>query len=160
MNEVKPMNENKPKRTYPAHGVQIPRNAPTIVFITVCTKNRVPWLASETSHVCLVDAWKAADAWAVGRYVVMPDHVHLFAAPMQPDADLGAWVRFWKSHVSRNIKNRNNRWQKDYWDTRLRTGKSYDEKWWYVRENPVRHKLVAVADDWPHQGELAELPWW
>ena len=34
---------------------------------------------------------------------------------------------------------------------------SYEQKWSYVRENPVRAGLVAVADDWSWQGEVERL---
>ena len=38
-------------------------------------------------------------------------------------------------------------------------GYSYDEKWQYVRNNPVRHGLVESAEKWPYQGELNRLEW-
>jgi hypothetical protein len=44
-------------------------------------------------------------------------------------------------------------------DTQLRPGMHYDEKWQYVRQNPVRAGLAADSDAWPHQGELNELRW-
>ena len=50
-------------------------------------------------------------------------------------------------------------WQIDAWDTQLRTGDSYSAKWAYVRNNPVRHKLVSSAEDWPYQGEIHTLLW-
>ena len=45
------------------------------------------------------------------------------------------------------------------WDRRLRDSDSYEEKWEYIRNNPVRHKLVTRAEDWPYQGELNVLKW-
>jgi len=36
-------------------------------------------------------------------------------------------------------------------------GMHYDEKWEYVRQNPVRAGLVAESDDWPHRGEMHAL---
>jgi len=38
-------------------------------------------------HDLLCSVWREATAWLVGRYVIMPDHVHLFAAP--GDIELG-----------------------------------------------------------------------
>ena len=38
-------------------------------------------------------------------------------------------------------------WQSDHWDTRLRSGESYDAKWEYVRNNPVRAGLVKTAEE-------------
>src|SRR5215469_8494967 len=40
----------------------------------------------------------------------------------------------------------------DVWDTQIRTGNQYDEKWLYIRQNPVRRGLVKVADDWRSGG--------
>jgi putative transposase len=48
-------------------------------------------------------------------------------------------------------------WQKGFFDHVLRSEESYSEKWLYVVENPVRRGLVAQAQDWPFQGEIAPL---
>lgn len=45
------------------------------------------------------------------------------------------------------------------WDTRLRRSENYQEKWHYLRENPVRKGLVQDSTDWPYQGTLNVLPW-
>jgi len=29
----------------------------------------------------ILDAWQLAKSWSVGRYIVMPDHLHLFCVP-------------------------------------------------------------------------------
>ncbi len=34
------------------------------------------------------------------------------------------------------------------------TTKATPQKWEYVRDNPVRHGLVASAEEWPYQGEI------
>ena len=148
-----------PSREYPSHGVRHVFGEPTIVFVTVCTKNRHPWLASESIHQLLRSAWSNAPAWLVGRYVIMPDHVHLFVAPGETGIDLTRWIRYWKTSLSRRLDDPAHRWQKDYWDARMRSHRTYQEKWDYVRDNPVRHRLVTHADDWPYQGELYALPW-
>lgn len=49
--------------------------------------------------------------------------------------------------------------QRDCWDTQLRKGERYSEKWEYVRYNPVRKGLAGTPDDWPWQGELNVLSW-
>jgi putative transposase len=50
-------------------------------------------------------------------------------------------------------------WQRDFWDTRLRRSENYDQKWTYVRENPVRAGLVKQPDEWLFQGRMNVLPW-
>ncbi|OGV42972.1 MAG: hypothetical protein A2X46_00005 [Lentisphaerae bacterium GWF2_57_35] len=32
--------------------------------------------------------WKAADAWWVGYYLLMPDHIHLVCSPHKPEVTL------------------------------------------------------------------------
>src|SRR5205823_5270701 len=113
-------------------------NIPTIIFLTVCTKNRKKILATEQSHELLKSAWQLRPAWLVGRYVIMPDHVHLFCAPGELDPlPLTAWIEFWKSHVARNWFDRSHApiWQRQFWDTQLRRGENYEEKWEYVLQN-------------------------
>ena len=146
-------------RRIPAHGVDISDGHPTIVFVTACTRRRERWLADEGHHRLLRDVWLETDAWMVGRYVLMPDHLHLFAAPRDGTHPLEAWVRLWKSRFSKRLANPSLRWQADCWDTRLRNHESYANKWEYVRNNPVRHGLAQRAEDWPFQGELNVLPW-
>jgi putative transposase len=72
---------------------------------------------------------------------------------------LDNWVRYWKSQYRKLCGIPDRVWQTDHWDTRLRTGDSYDAKWEYVRNNPVRAGLVKNPEDWPFQGELNRLPW-
>jgi putative transposase len=148
-----------PTRKHPAHGLLIDNNDFPIVFLTVCTKQRENWLATSDVHQLLCKVWRGANAWLVGRYVIMPDHIHLFAAPTTETRPFDNWVRFWKSQFTKAHKMSGHQWQTDHWDTRLRSWESYDTKWLYVRENPVRHRLAASADDWPFQGELNELRW-
>jgi hypothetical protein len=69
------------------------------------------------------------------------------------------WVRFWKSRFRRLTPGTSWLWQTDHWDTRLRRTESYDAKWEYVRQNPVRAGLVTHEDDWPYQGVIHELRW-
>jgi putative transposase len=52
------------------------------VFVTVCAKHRKPILANPEAHNALRDAWQRAENWLVGRYMIMPEHIHLFCAPI------------------------------------------------------------------------------
>lgn len=149
-------------RKHPIHFTPVERhNRPIILFITACTKNRRKILASAEAHRAIVDAWKAADAWLVGRYVILPDHVHLFCMRNSIDAPSNErWIRYWKSLVTRALNAPTESiWQRHHWDRQLRRGESYDEKWEYVCANPVRAGLVGKAEDWPYQGELNLLQW-
>lgn len=151
--------EELPNRHHPAHGVRINPIERTIVFVTICTKYRKPWLATSETHQQLCEIWTDATAWRVGRYVLMPDHVHLFVAPGTPALPLDNWMRYWKSKFTKGHGVKSHRWQSHHWDTRLRHSQSYDAKWEYVMHNPARHGLVRRAEDWPFRGEIFHLPW-
>ena len=197
------MNEGAhPDRRRPAHHPPIERfNEPAIVLVTVCTKDIIPVLACDAVHQICRDIWQAADYWHMGRYVIMPDHIHLFCAPGRiPMPSLRQWVEFLKSQIARRFslisggptsasavlsikpdgaeavpprgreadgvepvppENRKQvkLWQRDFWDTQIRSRTHYDEKWSYVRMNPVRQGLAQTPDDWPFQGEMFPLAW-
>jgi REP element-mobilizing transposase RayT len=77
-----------------------------IYFVTSCTKNRRQLLARDEVANILIDEWRTArdrHGWAVGRYVVMPDHVHFFCRPELGAKPLSEFVGFWKSYTSRKI---------------------------------------------------------
>jgi len=137
-------------------------NKPIVVFLTLCTKGKKPILAHDDVHTLLRESWCEADSWIVGRYVVMPDHLHLFCSPaMLQSPPLQQWVSYWKSHAARHWPKPQDApvWQRDFWDTQLRREESYDDKWRYVVGNPVRASLVARTADWPYQGEMNALIW-
>ena len=108
-------------RKHPAHPpVQEVFNSPVIIFLTVCTQERQRVLASADGHALLREAWEIARLWMVGRYVIMPDHVHLFCAPAQwPAPPLESWVSYWKSRCQ-SLEGRPPRRPKS--GTRTRTG--------------------------------------
>jgi putative transposase len=146
-------------RKRPVHGVEFHPNRPTIIFITVCTKDRKPWLASHDVHMRLLTIWNESQFWKVGRYIIMPDHIHMFVAESSVSFPLKNWMKYWKSQCSKRRADPTERWQDDYWDRRLRTNESYDEKWEYVKANPVRAGLATNFEDWPFQGEMNRLEW-
>ena len=133
-------------------------------FITTCTFKRRPILASNEVARILADELRDAHdrhGWAIGRYVIMPDHVHFFCAPFDHGFTLKQWMNFWRNGFTKawQLKGDKPIWQKDYWDTQLRRGESYTSKWEYVRQNPVRSGLLIKAEHWLYQGELETLPW-
>ena len=146
-------------RKRPAKGVFIPPDQPTIVFVTVCTHQRRPWMASRAVQTSLESAWSEAQAWLVGDFLLMPDHVHFFCAPRDLSFTLESWMRYWKSQFRRRHLDTDWEWQVGCWDTRMRTSEQYHEKWIYVQENPVRKGLVKTPGDWPFQGRLNALRW-
>jgi putative transposase len=146
-------------RQNPATGIHIFRGQPTIVFLTVCSLNRKPCLANMATQEALVNAWHEADAWRVGFYVIMPDHIHLFCAPVNENHTMENWIAFWKRQFRRSASGDAPRFQSRGFHHRLRRDENYQQKMDYARANPVRAGLVTQPEDWPYQGVLNELIW-
>jgi putative transposase len=122
------------------------------VFILVFSKQ-----ANERAHQLIRRSWTLCGDYSVGRYVIMPEHIHAFIGESSlAKYRLENWVAAWKSFVSRRWPNLYEKpiWQRSFWDRQIRTGDQYDQKWLYVRNNPVRHGLVEDPDEWPFQGAI------
>jgi REP element-mobilizing transposase RayT len=142
-----------------------------IYFLTICTKNRCAILAQQEASEILISEWDAAHerhGWAVGRYVIMPDHVHFFCRPELDAKKSSEFIGAWKTWTSRGINalcgprsataaTGMALWQRGFFDHVLRSGESYGEKWTYVFDNPVRAGLVSTAQEWKYAGELETL---
>jgi putative transposase len=133
-----------------------------IYFLTACSASRCKILSSTALH----EAFRAfgdhasdRGAW-IGRYILMPDHLHLFIAVDDELIKLPLWVKSLKNALSKQLRDNgvpSPHWQKGFFDHVLRSGESYRAKWDYVRDNPVRAGLIANADDWPFSGEIHDL---
>jgi putative transposase len=143
----------------PRLGVLFTRYDQPIYFVTACTLNRAKWLAKDDVHASLLRFAANGGAEgkaALGGYILMPDHLHLFVR-LSPDITIGAWVKALKAALLRNSDDPTNRWQPGFFDHVIRNRESYSQKWMYVRENAVRAGLVTAPDDWPYQGEVFSL---
>ena len=117
--------------------------------MTFCVERRLPVLANDSAFLAFRDAI-ANVRWHIIAAVVMPDHVHLLAGPR----DRGAAVGSLSAAIKRAIRKRLNaawNWQPGCFDRLLRREESAEEKWQYIRENPVRAGLVSHWSDWPYR---------
>jgi REP element-mobilizing transposase RayT len=137
-----------------------PRNP--LYFVTCCTYRRRPHLANDHVPASFIKFARQAQidfGIAVGRYVILPDHLHLFVA-LPENVKLGDWVGTLKRVLARSVEaigTNDPIWQRGFFDHTLRSSESYAEKWNYVRENPIRARLVSDADEWPYSGELVPI---
>jgi putative transposase len=151
---------NHPGRPPRLHNI-FPNYECPLFFITFNTFDRRPILATPEVHAAFCDyAGRALEMRAaiVGRYVVMPDHVHLFVHPIT--TKLGEWIKGLKRAISASIARSEtveSNWQPGFFDHLLRNDESYEQKWEYVRMNPVRAGLVKNATDWTYQGEIVRI---
>jgi len=133
-----------------------------VYYLTVCTEPRRSILANEEIHDSFITFADRAEEYKVfvGRYVLMPDHTHFFVAFTPKSPTLSMWMKSWKNALSKTLRRMNilsPHWEKDFFDHVMRSRESYEQKWLYVRENPVRAGLVKRWEDWPYQGEIHHL---
>jgi putative transposase len=98
---------------------------------------------------------------AVGRYVIMPDHIHLFVAIPSTEVTLPRWVQMLRTVLGKELLRlgvAKPHWQEGFFDHVLRSSESYGQKWDYVRLNPVRAGFCGETEEWPYQGEIVRIP--
>jgi REP element-mobilizing transposase RayT len=135
-------------------------NRPVILNVTVCVAGRLNVLANENAHRVVVQAWRQAEFWHVGEYVVMPDHIHFFCTPAKVDGyPVRRWIGYWKRLAGECDESLKRCFQEDCWDTQMRDLAHYEEKLSYVRQNPVRSGIVVDAQSWPYRGQVNQLVW-
>ena len=136
---------------------------PPVYFVTMCSLERRkvltrPVIANEIADV--FGRCEESYGWAVGRYVIMPDHVHFFCRPVHTSKSLSDIMRDIRKWITRKAWTQGIEgalWQKEFFDHLLRSGESYSEKCEYVRNNPVRAGLCERPEDWPWQGECCPI---
>jgi REP element-mobilizing transposase RayT len=103
-------------------------------FVTCCAYRKRPILANTPLHNAFVTfAERAQEEFgiAVGRYVILPDHLHLFVS-IGEDRSLAPWVGTRKRMLAKAITtSRSNDpiWQRGFFDHLMRSAESYSQKW-------------------------------
>jgi REP element-mobilizing transposase RayT len=99
------------------------------IFVTTCTFRRRAILASKEVAATLIDEWRNAHdrhGWAIGPYVIMPDHVHFFCSAELGPKTLPTFMQAWKQWTSKRIARELNLcgtvWQEEFFDHVLRSG--------------------------------------
>jgi type I restriction enzyme R subunit len=84
--------------------------------------------------------------YALGAWVVMPNHVHVLVTPHEGSA-LSGIVQSWKSFSARQINaldgKRGSLWQKEFYDHIVRDDEQLGKLEEYIAANPVKAKLRA-----------------
>jgi len=82
--------------------------------------------------------------WHCRLCLLMPDHLHaIIAFPREPG--MQTVISNWKKFVA--VK-RGVRWQRDFFDHRLRDHHELQEKTSYILMNPIRKGLCERMEDW------------
>ena len=131
--------------------------------MTFNTYKRRPLLARAEIHNSFRSFCERAEHYdvAVGRYVIMPDHIHLFVALPPMETTLPKWIQMLRTVLGKELLRlgiQKPHWQEGFFDHVLRSSESYSQKWDYVRLNPLRAGFCAEQEGWPYQGEVVSIP--
>ncbi|MGO9244371.1 MAG: REP-associated tyrosine transposase [Verrucomicrobiia bacterium] len=140
--------------------VWLPLESPVVYFVTACCyRRRRLFIADELVRVAAECLRRCQErhGWEVSQACFMPDHVHLFAAPMRHrEQSLAEFMQAWKSCVTVRL-GRGRIWQAGFFDHLLRSDESAEWKWEYVRQNPVRAGLCERPEDYAWSGTTEEI---
>ena len=122
-----------------------------VYFLTInCQKRGTNQLACTGVAQTLLDSVafrQNQGLWFAYLFLIMPDHVHGLVSFPPSGRTIQAVVSDWKRWTARQS---GVEWQKDFFEHRLRHDESARQKADYILANPVRAKLVARPEDWPH----------
>ena len=93
-----------------------------------------------------------SERYRLSAWVVMPNHVHLLAAPCYGHS-LSKIVHSLKSYTAQEANNtlqaKGRFWFEDYFDRYIRNAKHFENAVSYIENNPVRAGLCAFPGEWP-----------
>ncbi len=121
-------------------------------FVTCCTEGRRAGLVEPRVARTLTELVGAADACGDATtlgFTVMPDHIHwLFV--LGPRLALGRLVARFKAQSREALAEAGLRWQRDFFEHRLRSEERVEAYGRYIFLNPYRAGLAAAGRCWPH----------
>jgi len=128
-----------------------------IFFITICTQPRgLNQLAQPqifSGLLATVEHRHFRGEWFALIFLFMPDHIHALLSFPPEAPPMAEVIRRWKRWTARNY---GIKWQRDFFDHRLRRDESAIQKMDYILQNPVRAGLVATPTDWPYKWQAPE----
>ncbi len=122
-----------------------------VFFVTMCCQTRgVNALARPDVWQCMrgaMEHFERIGELKVRLALAMPDHFHalwMFPGERSMEQVVAGFKRWLARHAGI-------RWQRGFFDHRIRGWESAVEKAGYIRLNPVRAGLVKQQQDWPYQ---------
>ena len=123
-------------------------------FVTTKTwANRNLFQVAENAELVveILLRYRAAGAYLLHEFVVMPDHLHLLLTP-GPTTALERAIQLIKGGSSHEIhKRRGHRmeiWQPGFHEQTVRNAEDFRRKAEYIRMNPVEAKLAEMPERW------------
>ena len=145
------------------------RTAGGTFFFTVVTFHRRPILTDplcrEALRESIIDV-RSEMPFTIDAWVLLPDHLHAIWTLPPLDADYSKrWGRikagfttrvrsvFDRAELStrsRQMRHEATIWHRRFWEHEIRDEEDYRRHMDYVHYNPVKHRLVERAVDWPY----------
>jgi REP element-mobilizing transposase RayT len=156
---VAPAANNVAKPAKPAYRRNLPHLQPSgsTLFITITTYRR--WVMPAEARDIVLEHCMRENGTRLNMYgiVVMPDHVHMIAAPLRDAvgnifgiAQILHSIKSVTSHrINKLLSRRGPVWQHESFDHVLRSSESLAEKVLYICLNPIRKGLVKSEMEYP-----------
>lgn len=85
--------------------------------------------------------------WWPELVLLMPDHLHMLVSfPFETGNSPAPTIEQWKRFLARTSESR---WQRDFFDHRIRNPADHEDKRAYILKNPERAGLVEKNGEWP-----------
>ena len=142
------MSKTVPVRKRLYHSVPWRIDSPEFFLTICCAQPGINHLCRKSVASVVIGAaenYHLKKLWNLELIVLMPDHLHAIVSTGDRHS-LEALVKSWKGWTA---KTASIHWQDGFFDHRLRSHASAQQKWSYVNENPVRKGFVKKPEDWP-----------
>ena len=133
-------------------------------FFTVNLADRNKTLLVDRMEILrhVINQVKKQHPFKLDAMVVLPDHLHAIMTLPENDNNYPTRWRLIKAGFSRQIpgherisearkrKGERGIWQRRYWEHLIRSDSDYEKHVDYIHYNPVKHKYVSQAAQWPY----------
>jgi putative transposase len=115
-------------------------------YVTQCIQERGSKILLDYAPdlVKSIERYHTNQKWFCRAYIIMPDHLHLLISPF-PNHALTQLMQDWKRYTAKNFEIK---WQKNFFEHRLRSDESANDKAYYMELNPIRAGLVKQPTEW------------
>ena len=125
-------------------------------MVTAATLNkRLLFLGSENLNLLESKLLSLAQAyqWNLRAWAVFANHYHFVGRNQIESDNLSLFLKHLDADTARELNRREGRLGREvwfnFWDTKLTYERSYFARLNYVHQNPVKHGLVRVANQYP-----------
>ncbi|HVU16880.1 MAG TPA: transposase [Candidatus Didemnitutus sp.] len=120
-------------------------------FLTICISQRQSCLIGECARKDIFNSMHALEGqgiWHLRAATLMPDHAHLLIV-LNNETPLSSAVRLFKGRSAPTLRTCDSRWQRGYFDHRIRGDEDRLPVFLYLFLNPYQAGLIPTHERWP-----------